>query len=62
MKGLVGVAGLKMSPGRIAPLSNSGSLTKDPFTGPLLPLLPPLLHLLHPPLPSHPGPGPFRAS
>lgn len=37
MKGWVGVAGPKMSPRRIAPLSNSRSLTKEPFTGPLLP-------------------------
>lgn len=37
MKGLVGVAGPKMSPGRIAPLPNSRSPTKESFTRPLLP-------------------------
>ena len=37
MKGWVGVAGPKMSPGRIAPLSNSRNLTKEPFTQPLMP-------------------------
>ncbi len=37
MKGWVGVAGPKMSPRRIAPLSNSRSFTKEAFTGLLLP-------------------------
>lgn len=49
MKDWVGVAELKMSPGRIVPLSNNRRLTKHPFTGPLL-------HLLHPHptnIPSH---------
>jgi len=31
MKGWMGVAELKMSPARIAPLSNSRSLSKEPF-------------------------------
>lgn len=58
MKGWVGVVGPKMSPRRIAPLSNSRRFTKGPFTGPLLP--PANTHSLHPALPSRQGP--FRAS
>lgn len=60
MKSWVGVAGLKMSPGTIAPLSNSRSLTKEPFTGPLLPT--PLTHTLTQPLPCAPIPaGPIQS-
>lgn len=59
MKGWVGVAGPKMSPRRIAPLSNSRSLTKGPFTGPLLP--PPLTHTFTKPPPCTPIPaGPIQ--
>lgn len=60
MKGWVGVAGPKMSPRRIAPLSNSRRLTKGLFTWPLLPPANTHSHNLYPALPSQQGP--FRAS